>query len=131
MQISLYTLPNCEASKLTREAFLRAGIQFSERSAADQSPLEAPVVSTIVDRRIVAWRGHRADMIELLHALVSEGPVPAHGLSDLEEARHAVLTRHQALVQVEEHGAWPQSFLDECGDHALYRGSVVLDWLGY
>lgn len=131
MLISLYTLPNCAASNQTRMALKHAGIAFTERSAADQSPLEAPVVALIVDRHIVAWRGHRADMIDLLADLISDGPVPPYGLRDLEEAEHAVLTRHQALSQVEAHQGHAEDFLDECGDQPLYRGQTVLDWLGY
>ena len=71
MLISLYTLPNCAASDETRAALTARGIAFTERSAADQSPLAAPVVATIVNHGIVAWRGHRPDLIDLLEDLVA------------------------------------------------------------
>lgn len=131
MLISLYTLPNCEASELTRAAFLRAGIPFTERSAVDQSPLEAPVVSTIVDRHIVAWRGHRADMIDLLADLISDGPVLAHGLREREAAEEAVLTRFQVMQEIRDHQLSAEDFFADHGNHPLYRGRDLLNWLGY
>lgn len=131
MLISLYTLPNCDDSKQTRVALTSAGIAFTERSAADQSPLEAPVITMIVNNEIVAWRGHRPDLLELLADLIDVGPVTAHGLQDRDHARDAVLTRMQVNGQIEGHQVSVSDFFDECGNHPLYRGAVVLDWLGY
>lgn len=131
MLISLYTLPNCAESEQTRAALASHGIPFTERNAVDQSPLIAPVIATVVAGDIVAWRGHHPEFIELLADLVSQGPVPGHGLPYRELAEEAVVTRQQALVEVWGHQLDPQEFLKECGDQPLYRGKVLLDWLGY
>lgn len=48
-----------------------------------------------------------------------------------EEAREARVTREQARREIEKHGCSWADFLAECGDHPIYRGAVVLDWLGY
>lgn len=129
--ISLYTLSNCAESEQTRQALVKHGISFSERSAADHSPPASPVVATIVKGQIVAWTGHRPDMIELLADLLDLGPVPEGGLAYLEQAEEAVLTRFQVLVEIENHQLNHQDFFGECGDHPLYRGSTLLNWLGY
>ncbi|MEE9937498.1 MAG: hypothetical protein PIQ35_27445 [Achromobacter xylosoxidans] len=131
MLVSLYTLPRCAASDEARRALTSRGIAFTERSAADQSPSVSPVIATVVDGHLVAWHGHYPDLLDLLADLISEGPVQAHGLLTRNEACEAVLTRQQVLAQVEKHYLYPQQFLDECGDHPLYRGAVLMDWLGY
>lgn len=131
MLVSLYTLPNCTASDEARNALTGRGIAFTERSAADQSPPVSPVIASVVDGHVVSWHGHFPELLELLADLIDEGPVLAHGLLSRDEACNAVLTRQQALEQVEKHYLYPQQFLDECGDQPLYRGVVLMDWLGY
>lgn len=129
--IRLYTLLHCAACDDTRAALTARDIAFTERSAVDKAPGIVPVVTALVEGGIVAWSGHRPDMIDLLADLLNDGPVPPHGLRDLEAAENTVLTRQQVLDQVEQHQLNPQDFLDECGDAPLYRGAALLDWLGY
>ncbi|WYX27702.1 hypothetical protein WJ976_19300 [Achromobacter denitrificans] len=131
MLISLYTLPQCTESAQTRQALVNLGIAFTERSAADHSPQVSPVLATIINNGIVAWTGHQPAMIDLLADLIDAGPVEAGGLAYLEQAEDAVLTRFQVLVEIENQQLNHQDFFDDCGDHPLYRGSALLNWLGY
>ena len=138
MLISLYTLPNCEASELTRAAFLRAGIPFTERSAMDYAPAlarkgfdSAPVVTVAVENELVAWEGHRPDLIELLADLMDTGPVAADGLRERDAADEAVLTRLQVMQEIRDHQLSAEDFFAEHGNHPLYRGRDLLNWLGY
>lgn len=50
---------------------------------------------------------------------------------DLTTAYASWVTRRQALREVRKHFLLIEDFLRDCGDMAEYRGSVVLDWLGY
>ncbi|WLW63597.1 hypothetical protein RA224_09300 [Achromobacter aegrifaciens] len=129
--VSLYTLSNCAESEQTRQALVNLGISFLQRSAADLSRPASPLVAAIVNGHSVAWRGHRPDMIELLADLLELGPVAEGGLADLEQADEAVLTRLQVLGEIDRHQLDHQDFYDDCGDHPLYRGSALLNWLGY
>lgn len=131
MLVSLYTLPNCEESELTRKALRSLGIPFTERSAADTSPPFSPVVAMVVNSECIGWHGHQPELLELLADLLADGPIPFHGLTDFEQAESAVLTRKQAADQIEAHGLYVPDFFRDCGEQPLYRGSVLLNWLGY
>lgn len=50
---------------------------------------------------------------------------------DYEEAIEATVTRAQAQREIECHGLRFADFVSEVGDRAQYRGSEVLEWLGY
>lgn len=138
MLISLYTQPNCAASNLTREAFQRAVFPFSERSAMDYAPAlaregfdSAPVVTVAVENELVAWEGHRPDLLELLADLMDTGPVAADGLRDRDAADEAVLTRLQTMQEIRDHQLNAEDFFADCGNEPLYRGRDLLNWLGY
>ena len=47
------------------------------------------------------------------------------------EAMIAVVTRAEALREVQAHDASQAEFLREMGDHEEYHGGEVLRWLGY
>ncbi len=52
---------------------------------------------------------------------------------DEEWARSITVTRDEAKREIDKHmsdGGFDQ-FLKECGDRPEYKGSKVLDWLGY
>jgi len=129
--ISLYTLPNCIEADETRAALVAHGLTFTERSAQDQSPPTSPVVALVVQGEMVAWTGHRPDLIDLLADLIAYGPVPRSGLGDREQADDAIITRLQAIAQIERHQLKAGEFFAEFGNHPLYRGAPLLDWLGY
>jgi len=129
--ISLYTLPNCIEADETRAALSAHGLTFTERSAQDQSPPTSPVVALVVQGEMVAWTGHRPDLIDLLADLIAYGPVPRSGLGDRELADDAIITRLQAIAQIERHQLNAGEFFAEFGNHPLYRGASLLDWLGY
>lgn len=48
-----------------------------------------------------------------------------------EEACEATVTAAQACREVERHGLSFADFQSECGVAEMYRGEMVLDWLGY
>lgn len=48
-----------------------------------------------------------------------------------DEAREATVTAKQAAAEVMRHGFNPELFFEEIGRRETYRGSEVLDWLGY
>lgn len=129
--ISLYTLSNCIEADETRAALAAHGLTFTERSAEDHSPPTSPVVALVVQGEVVAWTGHRPDLIDLLADLLDYGPVPRGGLADREQADDAILTRMQTIAQIEQHHLNVGDFFAEFGNQPLYRGALVLAWLGY
>ncbi len=48
-----------------------------------------------------------------------------------DEACEAVVSRSEAAREIRNHSLEPADFFAECGERDTYRGSVVLDWLGY
>ncbi len=48
-----------------------------------------------------------------------------------DEARKTMVSARQAMREVHSHGLSWADFVADCGDRDEYRGSVVLDWLGY
>jgi len=50
---------------------------------------------------------------------------------DYEEACEAEVSKASALAEIARHGCDAAEFLAEVGDRATYRGSDVLNWLGY
>lgn len=49
-----------------------------------------------------------------------------------DDAMKATISRVEAMREVNKHDCegWEQ-FLADCGDHASYAGSTILNWLGY
>lgn len=130
MLITLTTKANCIESDKARSALEDFGIAFTERKEADPPPASVLLVARINDD-VVAWTGYRPDMTDLLADLLDMGPVPEGGIDDLENAEEAVLTRTQVVAEIHNHQQSTKAFFEECGDHPLYRGSVLLNWLGY
>lgn len=138
MSITLYSTPDCAECTLTKAALAAYGVEFTERSAADFAQAlaakgydSAPVLAIAVENELVTWQGHRSDLIELLADLIATGPVSAAGLRDRDAAEEAVLTRMQVIEEIRNHQLNAQEFFADCGNHPLYRGHVLLDWLGY
>jgi glutaredoxin len=138
MLVTLYTSPECAQCALTKAALADCGIAFTERSAADYAQAlaakgydTAPVLAVSMENELIAWHGHRPDMIELLADLFDLGPVSARGLRDRESADEAVVTRIQVMEEIGRHQLNAQEFFADCGNHPLYRGHVLLEWLGY
>ena len=48
-----------------------------------------------------------------------------------EEAREAYVSKSQAREEIARHGCDFNHFQEEVGDKEEYKGSEVLDWLGY
>ena len=136
--VCVFTRRGCPASDATVTEFRKAGICFSTVSAEDYPATVAAagmsefptVVADIANERIV-WAGFQADLTDLLSDFVSEGPIPIYGLGDEDTARHSVMTRAHVIRELGRHGASPAEFFEECGCRPLYRGSAVLDFLGY
>ena len=50
------------------------------------------------------------------------------------EAREAIVTKSEAIQEIKGHGHGEQGILEffqEVGEKDYYKGSEVLDWLGY
>ncbi len=47
------------------------------------------------------------------------------------EAIDAIVTRKEAIEEIEKHGIDPKEFFQEIGEKEEYIGSDVLNWLGY
>lgn len=107
-----------------------SGVDYASALARKGFAL-APVLSVAIENELVAWEGHRADLIELLADLLDTGVVPADGLRDMHDAEGAVLTRLQVIQEIRHHQLSTDEFFADHGNHPLYRGSVVLGWLGY
>ncbi|KRA01284.1 hypothetical protein [Achromobacter sp. Root565] len=138
MAIVLYTVLGGAECALTKAALAQRGLQYAERSAMDYAPALArkgydfaPVVTVAVENELIAWTGHRPDLIELLADLLDTGLVDADGLRERDAAEEAVLTRFQVVLQLRDHQANAQEFFAEHGDQPLYRGRDLLNWLGY
>lgn len=138
MPITLYTNSGNAECALTKAALADRGIEFTELNAADYAQAlaakgydSAPVLAIAVESELVAWQGHRLDLVELLADLIATGPVSAAGLRDRDEAEEAVLTRKQVMQEIGRHQVDAEDFLADHGDHPLYRGAVLLGWLGY
>ncbi|WP_217618851.1 hypothetical protein [Achromobacter sp. GbtcB20] len=138
MAIVLYTVLGGAECALTKAALAQRGLQYAERSAMDYAPALArkgydlaPVVTVAVENELIAWTGHRPDLIELLADLLDTGLVDADGLRERDAAEEAVLTRFQVVLQLRDHQANAQDFFAEHGDQPLYRGRDLLNWLGY
>jgi hypothetical protein len=54
-----------------------------------------------------------------------------NGYDNYEDAAEATVTRAQAKREILKHDCSWEEFIAEVGDKAFYRGSEVLDWLGY
>ena len=50
---------------------------------------------------------------------------------DYDEACEAIVSQRQARDEIEAHNSSFRRFVLECGDKEEYRGSEVLDFLGY
>lgn len=50
---------------------------------------------------------------------------------DEEWAREQTVTAAQAKREIEKHSLSFEDFVKECGKRASYKGSTVLNWLGY
>ena len=48
-----------------------------------------------------------------------------------ESAKGITITLNRALKEVDSHGACAEAFLKDLGEHAAYKASDVLRWLGY
>ena len=48
-----------------------------------------------------------------------------------EEARSTMLTGRQVAIEIRDHNLDPNDFFSECGSKSAYKGSEVLNWLGY
>jgi len=123
---------------LTKAALVERGIEFTERNATEYAHALttkgfdiAPVLTVAVENELIAWQGHQIDLIDLLADLIDLGPVSVDGPREREAAEEAVLTHIQAIEEVLAHQLNVQEFFDDCGNHPLYRGRVLLDWLGY
>lgn len=139
MNITLYTIPTCAACALTKAALTERDIAFIERSATEYAAgLIAkgfdgitPVVTFTVESELVVWQGHRPDLLDLLVDLVAHGPLPHHGFRDIADASDSVLSRFQVMQHIRGHQLASEDFFADHGNQPLYRGSVVLGWLGY
>lgn len=138
MIVTLYTTPSCQPCRIAKRAMESRGIVFKTADAAEHVDslrtmgfAMAPVTVVHVASDTSAWQGFRPDFIELLAELVELGPMPRCGLSDYETACAAILTQAHVRYELARHGASAQEFYAAHGDHPLYRGAVLLDWLGY
>jgi hypothetical protein len=138
MIVTLYTTPSCQPCRIAKRAMENRGIVFTTVDATDYADglrslgfSIAPVTVVQVARDTSAWQGFRPDCIELLAELAEVGPMPRCGLSDYETARAAILTLAHVRYELARHGANAQEFYVVHGQHPLYRGAVLLDWLGY
>ncbi|AZS77386.1 MAG: hypothetical protein E2591_30455 [Achromobacter sp.] len=136
--VVLYTHLACAQCELSKNDLAERGIEFCECSAAHFAQAlsakgydSAPVLAVAIENELVAWQGHRPDMIELLADLFDLGTVSAEGLRDRGSADEAVLTRIQVMEEIGRHQLNAQEFFADCGNHPLYRGRVLLEWLGY
>lgn len=50
---------------------------------------------------------------------------------DYEDACEATATREEARREIESHSCSFEEFVRDAGDQPTYRGSTVLNWLGY
>ena len=50
---------------------------------------------------------------------------------DYQQAMECEVTRKEAQREIELHGISFEEFLIDCGDCESYKGSKVLNWLGY
>ena len=48
-----------------------------------------------------------------------------------EEAAEAVISKQDAIREIEHHSIDPKEFFEEVGEKDHYIGSEVLNWLGY
>lgn len=48
-----------------------------------------------------------------------------------DQAIVAQVTRQEAIREVQQHNISVDEFLEEVGDKETYKGSEVLNWLGY
>ncbi|CAO3958582.1 hypothetical protein [Achromobacter mucicolens] len=138
MAIVLYTVLGGAECALTKAALAQRGLQYAERSAMDYAPALArkgldfaPVVTVAIENELIAWTGHRPDLIELLADLLDTGLVDADGLRERDAAEEAVLTRFQVVQEIGGHQLSADDFFADNGDHPLYRGRDLLNWLGY
>ncbi|MGE8449369.1 MAG: hypothetical protein ACN6OP_01865 [Pseudomonadales bacterium] len=136
--VVLYTHLACAQCELSKDDLAARGIEFTERSAADFAQAlaakgydTAPVLAVAIENELVAWTGHRPDMIELLADLLDTGPVAADGLRESDAAEEAVLTRLQVMQEIRDHQLSAEDFFTDNGNHPLYRGRDLLNWLGY
>lgn len=136
--VVLYTQLACAQCELTKTTLAARGIEFTERSRVDfASALAgkgfslAPVLTFAVENELIAWEGHRADLIELLADLMDTGVVPVDGLRDRDAAEEAVLTRFQVMQEIRDHQLSAEDFFADHSNQPLYRGRDLLNWLGY
>ena len=136
--VVLYTHLACAQCELSKDDLAARGIEFTELSAADFAQAlaakgydTAPVLAVAIENELVAWTGHRPDMIELLADLLDTGPVAADGLRESDAAEEAVLTRLQVMHEIRDHQLSAEDFFTDNGTHPLYRGRDLLNWLGY
>lgn len=136
--VVLYIRPACAESDLSRVALADHGIKFTLRSAKEYAAAlsakgfcSAPVLTVAVESELIAWEGHRPELIEMLADLMDTGPVAAHGLSERDAAEEAVLTRFQVMQEISDHQLSAEGFFADHGNHPLYRGRDLLNWLGY
>ncbi len=50
---------------------------------------------------------------------------------EYEDAMEAEVTREEARREIANHDCEFSEFLEDCGDKPEYKGSEVLNWLGY
>ncbi|MNT99690.1 hypothetical protein D3C72_2426030 [compost metagenome] len=67
----------------------------------------------------------------MLAELIAHGPLPRYGFRDITEAGQAILSRMQAMRHIRGHDLQAEDFFADHGKHPLYRGEVLLAWLGY
>ena len=48
-----------------------------------------------------------------------------------EEAMETTVTKEEAKKEISLHGLSFEDFVLDCGDRKSYKGSTVLNWLGY
>ncbi|MCH1986481.1 hypothetical protein L7Q78_05845 [Achromobacter xylosoxidans] len=136
--VVLYIRPACAQSDLSKVALTDRGIKFTLRSATEYAAAlsvkgfsSAPVLTVTVENELIAWEGHRPELIEMLADLMDTGPVGAHGLRDRDAAEDAVLTRFQIMQEIRDHQLSAEGFFADHGNLPLYRGRDLLNWLGY
>ena len=50
---------------------------------------------------------------------------------DFDEAMEAIVSRVEATLELQAHGRTFEEFASEVGEREEYKGSEVLEWLGY
>ena len=125
-------------SRLTLASLKQHGVELQTISVKEYpATAEAAGVTTTPCVMVQAhganfqWVGYRPDLAALLSDFIADGPVPAHGLTDSDQAEAAVLTLAQVEKFIASHHVFPDEFYAENGKNPLYRGSTVLAWLGY